>query len=112
MDFCDCGALLVPDKQSDGKIIMKCPSCGAIINPEANSKAFEFKQSIRHSEMEKTVIIEDENQVETMPTVAAQCEKCGHNEAVYWQLQTRSADEATTTFYRCKNCKFTWRDYG
>ncbi|MHA2054508.1 MAG: transcription factor S, partial [Candidatus Hodarchaeales archaeon] len=20
--------------------------------------------------------------------------------------------EATTTFYRCKKCKFTWRDYG
>ena len=60
MDFCDCGALLVPDKQSNGKVIMKCPSCGKMINPETNKKAFEFKQAIHHSDMEKTVIIEDE----------------------------------------------------
>lgn len=112
MDFCDCGALLVPDKQPNGKIIMKCPSCGNQLDPESNIKAFEFKQSIHHSDLEKTVIIEDENQVETMPSVTAQCEKCGHNKAFYWQLQTRSADEASTTFYRCKKCKFTWRDYG
>ncbi len=113
MDFCECGGLLVPEKQDDGKIIVKCPSCGKIIDSSSNnSKAFEIKQKIKHSDLEKTVIIEDSDEVETMPTVTAHCAKCGHNEAVYWQLQTRSADEATTTFYRCKKCKNTWRDYG
>jgi DNA-directed RNA polymerase subunit M len=112
VQFCDCGALLVPDKQSDGKIQMKCPSCGKIISPDSNSEAFEIKQKIRHSEFEKTVIIDNSDQIDTMPTATAHCEKCGHNQAVYWQLQTRSADEATTTFYRCKKCNNTWRDYG
>jgi DNA-directed RNA polymerase subunit M len=112
MQFCECGGLLVPEKQSDGQIRMKCPACGKLISSESNSTAFEIKQKFRHSEMEKTVIIEDPNEIETMPKVNAHCEKCGHNEAVYWQLQTRSADEASTTFYRCKKCGFTWRDYG
>ena len=112
MQFCECGALLVPDKQPDGKVQMKCPACGNVISSESNSDIFAFKQKIRHSELEKTVIIESSDDIETMPTATAKCEKCGHNEAVYWQLQTRSADEATTTFYRCKKCKFTWRDYG
>ena len=39
------------------------------------------------------------------------CESCGHDEAVWWMFQTRSADEPTTRFYRCQKCKYTWRDY-
>jgi DNA-directed RNA polymerase subunit M len=112
MQFCECGALLVPDKQSSGKILMKCPACGKTISSDSNSEAFEIKRKIRHSELEKTIIIDSSDEVETMPTATAKCDKCGYNEAIYWQLQTRSADEATTTFYRCKKCKFTWRDYG
>jgi len=45
------------------------------------------------------------------PTVKIDCEKCGHDEAVGWMFQTRSADEPTTRFYRCQKCKYTWRDY-
>ncbi len=112
MQFCKCGALLVPDKQSNGKILMKCPACERTISSDSNSRAFEIKQKIRHSELEKTIILEPSDEIETMPTIAVKCEKCGNNEAVYWQLQTRSADEASTMFYRCKKCKFTWRDYG
>ena len=48
---------------------------------------------------------------ETNPTVKIDCEKCGHDEAVAWMFQTRSADEPTTRFYRCIKCKYTWRDY-
>ena len=45
------------------------------------------------------------------PTIKIDCEKCGHDEAVGWMFQTRSADEPTTRFYRCQKCKYTWRDY-
>ncbi|MFX1286150.1 MAG: transcription factor S [Promethearchaeota archaeon] len=112
MQFCECGALLVPDRQSDGNIQMRCPACGKTISSDSNSKAFEITQKIPHSEQEKTVIIEKPLGIETMPTANVNCEKCSNNEAVYWQLQTRSADEAETTFYRCKRCGHTWRDYG
>ncbi|MEK6870559.1 MAG: zinc ribbon domain-containing protein, partial [Thermoproteota archaeon] len=40
-----------------------------------------------------------------------ECEKCGNDEAVWWMLQTRSADEPTTQFYRCSKCRHTWRNY-
>lgn len=114
LQFCKCGALLVPDKQPDGKVQMRCPSCGNTIKPESNSnsEAFEIKQKIRHTELEKMVVIEEPNEVQTMPTTNSTCLKCGNNEAVYWQVQTRSGDEASTTFYRCIKCGFTWRDYG
>ena len=48
---------------------------------------------------------------ETLSTIKMDCEKCGHDEAVWWMFQTRSADEPTTRFYRCQKCKYTWRDY-
>ncbi len=48
---------------------------------------------------------------ETNPTVKIDCEKCGHDQAIGWMFQTRSADEPTTRFYRCQKCKYTWRDY-
>lgn len=48
---------------------------------------------------------------ETRPTIKIECEKCDNTEAVWWMLQTRSADEPTTQFYRCTKCEYTWRDY-
>ena len=48
---------------------------------------------------------------EALPTIKIECEKCGNDEAVWWMLQTRSADEPTTQFYRCSKCKYTWRNY-
>ncbi len=56
-------------------------------------------------------VMSESDSGETMPTVEMECQKCGNKEAVWWMLQTRSADEPTTQFYRCTKCKFTWRDY-
>ena len=113
MSFCECGGILVPTKNDSGNVEMRCHACGKIISADSSTEAFEIKQKIRHdSEREKMVVIDDADAVETMPTASERCEKCGHTKASYWQVQTRSGDEASTTFYRCKKCSFTWRDYG
>lgn len=40
------------------------------------------------------------------------CPKCAHPRAYFMQIQTRSADEPMTTFYKCCNheCAHRWRD--
>ncbi|KAB1204042.1 DNA-directed RNA polymerase I subunit RPA12 [Morella rubra] len=38
--------------------------------------------------------------------VKKKCEKCDNDEAEYWTMQMRSADEGQTTFYRCTKCGF------
>ena len=48
---------------------------------------------------------------EQYSSIKIDCAKCGHDQAVWWMFQTRSADEPTTRFYRCQKCKYTWRDY-
>jgi transcription elongation factor S-II len=37
------------------------------------------------------------------------CGKCKKRECTYYELQTRSGDEATTIFIRCINCGNSWR---
>ena len=56
-------------------------------------------------------IMDGENHGEILPTINIDCPKCNNNLAVWWMLQTRSADEATTQFYRCSKCNHTWRNY-
>ncbi|NOJ29052.1 MAG: hypothetical protein DA328_02670 [Nitrososphaeraceae archaeon] len=55
--------------------------------------------------------MEPETAAETLPTINIECPKCKNDNAYWWMLQTRSADEATTQFYRCSKCNYTWRNY-
>lgn len=37
------------------------------------------------------------------------CKRCGGNKCVYYQQQTRSADEGMTTFVTCTTCNNRWK---
>ena len=43
-------------------------------------------------------------------TSDVRCESCGFTEAYFFQVQTRSADEPTTVFYKCVKCGNRWND--
>ena len=40
----------------------------------------------------------------------ARCPHCEFNKAYFMQIQIRSADEPSTTFYKCVQCKKQWND--
>ena len=103
MKFCPkCDARLKKNNIST----ITCPKCGY---SESDSQEHKKKNEQKASS-EFNVLDENEGK-ETLPTIKIDCEKCGHNEAVWWMLQTRSADEPTTQFYRCTKCNYTWRNY-
>ena len=86
---------------------LECSKCGY-------TEGQKVKQTKKTTEEEpdfSLLAFEGNEGEESMPTVKIDCEKCGHDEAVGWMFQTRSADEPTTRFYRCQKCKYTWRDY-
>ena len=43
-------------------------------------------------------------------TSDVRCETCGCTQAYFFQVQTRSADEPTTVFYKCVKCGNRWND--
>ena len=94
-----------------------CPKCSVRLKKGTCTKCGYSegqKQETKKTaaELDKSFTVFDENEgKETLPTIKIECEKCGHDEAVWWMLQTRSADEPTTQFYRCSKCSHTWRNY-
>lgn len=49
---------------------------------------------------------------ENVDATEATCPKCEHKRAYFMQIQTRSADEPMTTFYKCckPTCGHRWKD--
>jgi DNA-directed RNA polymerase subunit M len=101
--FCpECKSLMI---SSAGQL--KCRKCGYIRSITANDQ-----MQIRRKRSEKEiVIVEDQEQVRTLPTIAVKCPKCEHNLAFWWLRQLRSADESEVRFFRCCECGHTWREY-
>ena len=57
------------------------------------------------------IIVEDVEQIRTLPTITVRCPECNNNEALWWLRQLRSADESEVRFFRCTKCSHTWREY-
>ena len=93
-------------KKNNSNSVLSCSKCG--YSQSGSKETKKYKQDEIKSEL--NVLDENEGK-ETLPTIKIDCGKCGNNEAVWWMLQTRSADEPTTQFYRCIKCKHTWRNY-
>lgn len=89
-----------------------CPSCG-FIEEVNNAQAYTnmLKQEIRHNEKERIIIVNSDKKIEALPKTRAICPRCGYNEAYYWVVQTRRADEPPTRFFKCANCGYVWREY-
>ena len=93
-------------KKIDQSTSLSCPKCG--YSEIQNKKIKKTKEE--NTKPALNVLAENEGK-ETVSTIKIDCEKCGNDEAVWWMLQTRSADEPTTQFYRCIKCNHTWRNY-
>lgn len=104
MKFCPTCEVRLKKNNSNSSI--SCPKCGYSENESKTTK----KTQDEAIKSELNVLEENEGK-ETLPTIKIECEKCGNDEAVWWMLQTRSADEPTTQFYRCAKCSHTWRNY-
>jgi DNA-directed RNA polymerase subunit M len=110
VEFCPkCGSTLVVEKAED-RIVLACRKCGYSKEPEERTVI--LARRIEHSPREQIVVIKEEEQLRTLPTAKIECPRCGNNLAYFWQVQTRSADESATSFYKCTKCGYTFREYG
>jgi DNA-directed RNA polymerase subunit M len=101
--FCpECKTMLI---SSGGQL--KCKKCGYI---RKIAGADQMVKERKRSEKE-IVIVEEEGQIKTMPTIQIRCPKCDNNLAIWWLRQLRAADESEVRFFRCVACSHTWRQY-
>ena len=106
--FCDkCGSILLPAKIA-GKTRLKCPRCKFSTSLGKNGK-ITLKEEIKQKKEDQIEVVE--KKIETLPKIKEECPKCHFHEAYYWDVQTRSADEAPTQFFKCTKCMHTWRKY-
>jgi len=65
-------------------------------------------KEINDRHMEDISRLDEDNKMVTQGLYT--CGKCKENKCSYYQLQTRSCDEPTTTFVTCVNCGNKWRE--
>jgi DNA-directed RNA polymerase subunit M len=86
-------------------VVLTCPKCGY-----ETKKSERTVQRLLHEKEDVVVIGRKEQKIRTLPKTKIKCPKCGHDEAFYWLVQTRGADESSTQFFRCTSCGATWRE--
>lgn len=80
-------------------------SCGYV-----HKESVSLSVSEKIDEQKEIEVMNMQDKIDTLPVTEVECPKCGHDKARFWMMQTRSADEAETRFFRCEKCKHVWRD--
>jgi len=109
-------------------MLLFCPTCANILEvEEGRSASYRFSCSTcpyvynitkRISNRTYTTLKEVDDVLggaaawENVDSTEEKCPKCSHLRAYFMQIQTRSADEPMTTFYKCcsPDCGHRWRE--
>lgn len=68
-------------------------------------------ESVKYSKLKEVDdVLNDANTWKNVDQADTKCPKCEHEKAYFMQMQIRSADEPSTTFYRCVSCSHNWKE--
>ena len=111
VEFCPECHNMLRKKLLDGKPSLAC-RCG--YHQDLVRDEVERQNNIQKKKdalKDNLIVVSEEDKISVHPIVPKDCPKCKHDEAEAWQEQTRSADEPSTSFFRCTKCKHTFREY-
>ena len=108
-------------------MILFCPICGNLLSVEEGTRCYKFAcptcpyinnitQKVSSKTYPKLKAVDDvlggRAAWENVDSTEETCPKCEHKRAYFMQIQTRSADEPMTVFYKCCNpvCGHRWRE--
>lgn len=104
MLFCPYCHLILIITSENSKSMFSCPVCTFVQPIES--------KIIKSHVLTKRKVDEVFTTDSDTPMTKINCEKCLNDTAYYIQMQTRSADEPATIFYKCTNtkCNNTWKE--
>ncbi|CAD5232459.1 unnamed protein product [Bursaphelenchus xylophilus] len=110
--FCpECNNMLYPRENYDERRLMyACRNCD---HTEFAESSCIYTNRIHHRVDELTQIISDLREDPTLPkTDNHPCPRCGHKQSVFFQAQTRRAQDEMRLYYVCNNvaCGHRWTD--
>ncbi|CAG0916387.1 unnamed protein product [Notodromas monacha] len=107
MLFCPTCANVVTIEKGDGPYRVYCSSC-----PYVRELRKKISTRVYPKLKEVDDVLGGAAAWENVDSTEERCPQCSHDRAFFMQIQTRSADEPMTTFYKCCNhaCGHRWRD--
>ena len=111
VEFCPECSNLLRKKVLDGNKALFC-RCGFQKELKLSTEEINKNVRLKKKALDKNlIVVTPEDKISVHPIVTKYCPKCNNKKAEAWQEQTRSADEPSTSFFRCLECKHTWREY-
>ena len=111
VEFCPECSNLLRGQFINGSKALFC-RCGFQKDLSLNVEDLKKDTRLKEEALDKNlIIVSQEDKISVHPIVKKFCPKCTSKEAEAWQEQTRSGDEPSTSFFRCIECKQTWREY-
>lgn len=114
MQFCEkCDSLLQPKKVPGRETTaLFCIECNEFNDQEINNIKIAEDREDDPEKGKMLIVDEDDGRTVGRPSGQIFCPRCDSiQEVEYWEIQTRSADESPTRFFKCLTCKKQWREY-
>ncbi|KAL8581363.1 hypothetical protein ACOMHN_034441 [Nucella lapillus] len=101
------GTILDLERGENGKLRFYCVNCPYI---RPITKPIVFTTFPKQKAVDE--VMGGADAWKNVDSTAATCPKCRHDRAYFQMLQTRSADEPMTTFYKCcsMTCGHNWKE--
>jgi len=97
--------LLLEEKSTTSGLRFCCATCPYVY---AITKGIKHKVPTQNKEVDD--VLGGDEAWANVDSTEAKCPKCDHSRAFFMLVQTRSADEPMTTFFRCVKCKHPWKE--
>ena len=108
MLFCPtCSNILLTEKTIDGDFQFFCKTCPYTFKVE---NKIEYKMKLERKEVDD--VLGGPDAWKDAAKTKTRCPECKNEEAYFFSIQIRSADEPETTYYKCTNtdCEFRWNE--
>ena len=109
LDFLERGILSEASVKAGGPLKAACSPLEVFVQRSPMQQEIVIRNQKR---MQSEALLKDLIQgdtTEALPDSGLRCKKCGSNDITHEFLQTRSADEGTTIFCTCTQCKKRWK---